>query len=196
VRMVKKATEQANICLATLGIAYSSPDYYPFMLINTLLGEGMSSRLFQTIREERGLAYDIGSYFNSYYETGSFVVSAGIDPAQTENTIRAILTELQRLCDESVPLDELDRTKAYVRGSILLGLEGTQQVASWLGSQESLRDHVRDSDEMITRLEAVTPQDIQRVAQTCFAPEWRRLAIIGPDDPRRSGYFGKLLTSM
>jgi predicted Zn-dependent peptidase len=196
VKMVKKATEQTNICLATLGIAYSSPDYYPFMLINALLGEGMSSRLFQTIREERGLAYDIGSYFNSYYETGSFVVSAGIDPAQTEKTIRAILIELKRLCNEPVLLDELERTKAYVRGSILLGLEGTQQVASWLGSQESLRDHVRDSDEMIARLEAVTPQDIQRVAQTCFAPEWRRLAIIGPDDPRRSGHFGKLLTSM
>jgi predicted Zn-dependent peptidase len=196
VKMVKKATEQVNICLGTLGMPYSSPDYYPFMLINALLGEGMSSRLFQAIREERGLAYDIGSYFNSYYETGNFVVSAGVDPSQTEETIRATLRELKRVCNERVSEDELDRIKAYVRGSILLGLEGTQQVASWLGSQESLRNHVRDVDEMIARINAVTSQDILRVAQTCFAPEWRRLAIIGPNDPRRAEHFGKLLTSV
>ena len=196
VKIVKKATEQANICLATLGIPYASPDYYPFMLINTILGEGMSSRLFQTIREERGLAYDIGSYFNSYYDAGSFVVSAGVEPARGEETVRAILLELKRVCDEPVSSEELERTKAYVRGGILLGLEGTQQVASWLGSQESLRNQVREVDEMIARIDAVTPQDIQRVAQICFAPEWRRLAIIGPEDARRAGYFGKLLTSV
>ena len=196
VKIVKKATEQANICLATLGIPYASPDYYPFMLINTIIGEGMSSRLFQTIREERGLAYDIGSYFNSYYDAGSFVVSAGVEPARSEETIRAILRELKRVCEEPVSSGELDRTKAYVRGGILLGLEGTQQVASWLGSQESLRNQVREVDEMIVRINAVTPQDIQRVAQICFAPEWRRLAIIGPEDARRAGNFGKLLTSV
>ncbi len=77
VRMIKKATEQTNICLATLGSAYTSPDYYPLLLINALLGDGMSSRLFQSLREEQGLAYDIGSYLNSYYETGNLVVSAG-----------------------------------------------------------------------------------------------------------------------
>ncbi len=195
VKMIKKETEQANICLATLGISYTSPEYYPFMLINTILGEGMSSRLFQTIREERGLAYDIGSYFNSYAETGNFVVGAGVDPSRTEETIQAIITELQRLCDIAVSKEELDRTKAYVRGSILLGLEGTQQVASWLGSQESLRNHVREVDEMLALVDAVTAEDIQRVAQICFTPAWRRLAIIGPDDTRRAGHLGKLLTS-
>jgi predicted Zn-dependent peptidase len=196
VKIVKKATEQSNICLATLGIPYTSADYYPFMLINTILGEGMSSRLFQTIREERGLAYDIGSYFNSYYDTGSFVVSAGVEPRRVEETIRATLLELKHVCDEPVSSEELERAKAYMRGGILLGLEGTQQVASWLGSQESLRDHVRDIDEMIARVNAVTAQDIQRVARACFAPEWRRLVLIGPEDARRAGYFEKLLTSV
>ena len=196
VRMIKKATEQTNICLATLGAAYDSLDYYPILLINALLGDGMSSRLFQSLREELGLAYDIGSYFNSYYDTGSLVVSAGVDPSHTEEAIRAIVAELKRLCDTPVPADELERIKAYVRGGILLGLEGTQQVASWQGSQEALHNRVRSIDEVIARVDAVTAKDIQRVAQTCFVPEWLRLAIIGPDDPKRAEYFRKLLSGV
>jgi predicted Zn-dependent peptidase len=196
VRMVKKDTEQANICLATLGISYASADYYPFLLINSLLGDGMSSRLFQSIREEQGLAYDIGSYFNSYYETGNLVVSAGVDPSHTKEVISAIVTELARLCNEPVPNDELERIKAYVRGGILLGLEGTQQVASWLGSQECLYNRIRDVDEVIANVNAVSAQDIQRVAQVCFAPEWRRLAIVGPEDAKRAVSFQRLLTGV
>ncbi len=193
VTLIKKETEQANICLGTLGVAHTSPDYYPLVLINALLGEGMSSRLFQAIREEQGLAYDIGSYYNSYYETGNLVVSAGVDPTQTEPAIRAIVDELTHLSDTLVTADELDRIKAYVRGSMVLGLEGTQQVASWLGSQESLRNTIMDVDEVIAHIDAVTQQDVQRIAQTCFAPDWRRLAIIGPYDPHQAERFGKLL---
>ncbi len=196
VHMIKKATEQTNICLATLGTAYASPDYYSLLLINALLGDGMSSRLFQSIREEQGLAYDIGSYFNSYYETGSLVVSAGVDPSHTEETIRAILVELRQLCAEPVPTEELERIKAYVRGGILLGLEGTQQVASWVGSQECLYNRVWQIDDVITHVDAVSREDIQRVAQICFAPEWRRLAVIGPDTTRRAGAFEKLLADV
>ncbi len=193
VGIIQKETEQTNICLATLGTAYSSPDYYPILLINALLGDGMSSRLFQTIREEQGLAYDIGSYFNSYHETGNLVISAGVDPSQTEATVRATLQELRKLRETPVARDEFERIKAYVRGGIVLGLEGTQQVASWLGSQESLRNTVMDIDDIVARIDAVTAQDIQRVAQICFAPEWRRLAIIGPEDPYRAEQFAQLL---
>ncbi len=194
VRMIQKDTEQANICVATLGVSYMSPDYYPFMLLNALLGDGMSSRLFQSIREEQGLAYDIGSYYNTYYDTGNLVIAASVDPSRAEGTIRAIIVELGQLCETLVPDDELERIKAYIRGGILLGLEGTQQVASWLASQESLRNRVRDIDEMIAHIDAVTALDIQRVARNCFAPEWRRLAIIGPDDKKREEYFKGLLT--
>lgn len=193
VTLINKETEQVNLCLGTLGLSYASPDYYAFMLANTILGDGMSSRLFQTIREEQGLAYDIGSYFNSYAETGNFVVSAGIDPAQTEAALRATIEELTRLCETPVSLEELARIKAYIQGSVLLGMEGTHQVASWLGSQESLHSTLLDIDKMVALIEAVTPQDIQRVAQTCFAPQWRRLAIIGPCKPRQAERLGKLL---
>ncbi|GCF07315.1 peptidase M16 [Dictyobacter arantiisoli] len=193
VRMIQKDTEQTNLCLATLGTAYASLDYYPLLLINGILGDGMSSRLFQSIREEQGLAYDIGSYVNSYYETGSLVVSAGVDPSRAQETIRATIAELTRLCHEPVPADELERTKAYVRGGIFLGLEGTQQMASWLGSQECLYNCVWDVDEVIAKIDAVTIEDVQRVAQKCFAPEWLRLAVIGPDKTRRADQFKKLL---
>ena len=153
--MIKKI-QQTNICLATMGASHASPDYYPILLINGILGDGMSSRLFQTIREEQGLAYDIGSYINTYYETGNLVVSAGVDPAQTDATVRAILSELTQLCTTPVPADELERIKAYIRGGVLLGMEGTQQVASWLAGQESLRNHVMDIDEVI-RILTVLP---------------------------------------
>jgi predicted Zn-dependent peptidase len=193
IAIINKETEQVNLCLGALGISYASPDYYAFMLANAILGEGMSSRLFQTIREEQGLAYDIGSYFNSYAETGNFVVSAGIDPSQTEAAIRAILLELNRLSDTLIAPDELGRIKAYIRGSMVLGMEGTHQVSSWLGSQESLRSTILDIDKMVDLIEAVTPQEIQRIAQTCFAPQWRRLAIIGPCKPRQGERLGQLL---
>ncbi len=196
VAMIQKETEQTNFCLALPGASHSSPNYYPILLINGILGEGMSSRLFQTIREEQGLAYDIGSYINTYYETGNLVISAGVDPSQTETTVQAILHELTRLCTTPVPEDELERIKAYVRGGIQLGLEGTQQVASWLAGQESLRNHVMDVDEVIARINAVTPADIQRTAQISFAPEWRRLAIIGPDDPQQVKHFERLLRDL
>ena len=193
--LIEKETEQVNLCLGTLGIAYSSPDYYTLMLINAILGDGMSSRLFQTIREEQGLAYDIGSYFNSYAETGNFVVSAGVDPSQVEAAIRAIVNELSRLCTTPVPTDELDRIKAYIKGGLFLGLEGTSQVASWLGSQESLRGKILDLDEIIAHVENVTAQDIQRLAQTCFAPQWRHLALIGPYEPTQEKSLRTLLNS-
>lgn len=193
VSLVQRDTEQTNICLATLGAAYTAEEYYPILLINALLGDGMSSRLFQTLREEQGLAYDIGSYFNSYHETGSLVISAGVDPTQTEPALKAIISELTRLCESPVAADELSRSKAYTRGGIELGLEGTQQVASWLGSQECLRDTIIDPDEVIAQMEAVSAQDIQRVAQRCFAPDWRRLCMIGPDEPERAEHFERVL---
>jgi predicted Zn-dependent peptidase len=193
VAVIQKETEQANVCLGTLGIAYTSPDYYAFMLTNALLGEGMSSRLFQVIREEQGLAYDIGSYFNSYADTGNFVVSAGVDPAQIEPAIQAITGELARISQQPVPADELERIKAYIRGNIMLGLEGTAQVASWLGTQEYSRGRIVPLDELVAKIDAVTADDIQRIAQHCFAPEWRRLAVIGPYKAGSAAHFAKLL---
>src|SRR5260221_13001406 len=116
----------------------------------------------------------MGSYLNSYAERGNFVVGAGVDPSQVEPVIGAITRELFHICEVPVPAEELNRIKAYIRGSMLLGLEGTHQVASWLGSQESLRGNIYDIDEILASVEAVTTEVIHRVANSCFAPEWRR----------------------
>ncbi len=194
--LIEKETEQVNLCIGTLGIAYSSPDYYTLLLINAILGDGMSSRLFQAIREEQGLAYDIGSYYNSYAETGNFVISAGVDPTQVEAAVRAIVHELSNLCTIPVPAGELDRIKAYMKGGLSLGLEGTSQVSYWLGSQEALRGEILTAEEITTRIEAVTPRDILRLAQTCFAPQWRHLALIGPCKPEQAKFLSTLLNSV
>ena len=193
VLLIEKETEQVNLCIGALGIAYSSPDYYTLMLINAILGDGMSSRLFQVLREEQGLAYDIGSYFNSYAETGNFVISAGVDLTQVEAAIRAIGNELSNLCTTPVPVDELGRIKAYLKGGLLLGLEGTSQVSYWLGSQEALRGEILSAEEITARIEVVTSQDIQHLAQNCFAPQWRHLALIGPCKPEQANFLGTLL---
>jgi predicted Zn-dependent peptidase len=94
-----------------------------------------------------------------------------------------------------VPTDELDRIKAYIKGGLLLGLEGTSQVAYWLGSQESLRGKIFDVDEIIAQIENVTAQDIQRIARTCFAPQWRHLALIGPYESKQAEFLCTLLNS-
>jgi predicted Zn-dependent peptidase len=196
VRIITKDTEQTTINLATFGTAYGTTDYYPLMVANGLLGDGMSSRLFQSIREEQGLAYDIGSYFNSYRETGNLVISGGVDPERSGQAISAIVAELEKLRTIAVPADELERIKAYVRGGFLLGMEGTQQVASWLGSQECLYNRIHEIDEIIAHVDAVTAQDVQHVAKTCFAPDWRRLVIVGPEKDQRTAYFEQLLTGV
>ncbi len=115
------------------------------MLLNTILGGGMSSRLFQSVREEQGLAYDVGSSPISYLDTGAFLVSAGVEPKQTGAALTAILHEMARMRDEYVGEDELERAKEYSRGRIALSLEDTHSVASWLGGQEALLGYVRET---------------------------------------------------
>jgi len=112
---------------------------------------------------------------------------------EVEAAVRAIVNELSSLCTTPVPADELDRIKAYMKGGLLLGLEGTSQVAYWLGSQESLRGKILDVDEITAHIESVTARDIQLLAQTCFAPQWRHLALIGPCEPIQAEFLGTLL---
>src|SRR6185437_15289098 len=105
-------------------------------LLNVALGDGMSSRLFVELRERQGLAYDIGSAPSYYHDTGSFTVSAGVEPKRTEATIRAAIGELRKLRDEPLRPDELARVKEYTKGRTALRLEDTYSVAAWMGGQE------------------------------------------------------------
>jgi predicted Zn-dependent peptidase len=180
VRLEHKRTEQVNLCLAAPGISHGDPARYALAVLNGVLADGMSSRLFQEIRERQGLAYDVGSDIESYYETGALVIYAGVDPERTDATIRAILAELSRLREELVPQGELRRIKEYTKGRMVLRLEETHQVASSLGGEELLRNQITEIDEAIAQVDAVTSEDVRQLAQRLFQEQNLRLAMVGP----------------
>jgi predicted Zn-dependent peptidase len=180
VQIEYRKTEQTNFCLLTPGIHHSSPDYYPIILLNAILGDGMSSRLFVEVREHQGLAYDVSSSPVSYHDTGIFVIYAGVEPRRTDEALRAILKELARICDEEVTPGELIHAQEYTKGRMSLRLEDTHSIASWLGGQEALLNEIYSLDEIFARIDAVTRADLQRLARQLFQEDWLRLAIVGP----------------
>ena len=140
-------------------------------MMNTILGEGSSSRLFQKVREEAGLAYDVHSFQTDYSDVGTLQVYAGVDPTDLTAAVDAILTELRRLRDEPVAADELDRARAYASGRLELKLEESRHVSAWLGVQEALHDRVLTLDEALAELSQVTPESIQTLAQRLIRDE-------------------------
>ena len=175
----RKDTEQAHICLGTRAVSYLDPDRYALDLINTVLGEGMSSRLFLEIRERRGLAYDVHSYSSKHSDAGYFAVYMGVDPKKAEEAVDAALGELRRIAEELVPEAELVKAKEFTKGRLRLGLEGTNSLATWLCQQELLTGKVRTVDEVVALFEAVTQEDLQRVARRVLEQPVQ-LAVIGP----------------
>ena len=152
----QRETEQAYLCLGGPALSRADPDRYALRLANAILGDGMSSRLFLEVRERRGLAYDVQSYVNAFYDTGAVVVSAGVEPEQVDPALEAILAEVDKLRQCPVPETELRKVKEYVKGRTLLGLEDSSSVASWYATQELLTPELLTPDEAIERIEAVT----------------------------------------
>jgi len=179
-RIHHKETAQAHLCLSVPGIHRGHPDRFKLRLLNTILGAGMSSRLFTEIRERRGLAYNIYSYTSGMHDTGAVGVYAGVDLRRIEDAIEAVLAEWDRLRQESVPADELTKAKEFIKGRLLLQMEDSFSVAAWCGRQEVLSPEVLTVDEVIEAIEAVTAADIQRVAQGLFLGERLNLAVVGP----------------
>ena len=179
VRLLQKETEQAHICLGTRALSYLDPDRYALDLLNTLLGEGMSSRLFLEVREKRGLAYDVHSYSSKHSDGGYFAVYMGVDPKKTEEALDAVLAELHKVADQVVPNEELTKVQEFTKGRLRLGLESTNSLASWLCQQELLMDEVKTVDEVVALYGSVTAADVQRVAQSVLRQPLQ-LAVIGP----------------
>jgi predicted Zn-dependent peptidase len=173
-------TEQANLCLALPALSYNHPDRYVLLLLDTILGAGMSSRLFQKIREERALAYSIYSSLRQHADAGAAIIYAGVDPAQAPQCLAATWAELERLATEEVSPEELTRAKEYNKGRILLRMEDSYGVASWYGGQELLLERIEEVDQVIAQLEAVRSADLHRLAGTLFRREFLRLAVVGP----------------
>lgn len=180
----RRDTTQAHLCVGVPALRRDHPDSWTLELLNAVLGDGMSSRLFLSVREEKGLAYDVHSYQVDYADSGALVVYAGVDPAKLREALRAILAELARLRDELVPDSELAKARAYVSGRLELRLEETRHLASWLGGQEALHDRVLTLDEALAELAAVDPPAIQRLAAELLRDDALRLAVVAP--PRRA----------
>ena len=176
----KRSTNQAQVCIGLPALERDHPDSWTLAVLNTVLGDGMSSRLFLSVREELGLAYDVSSGLVDYADAGALEISAGVDPAGLPSAIEAILTELMRLRDEAVPADELAKAKRYLAGGLELRMDDTRHVASWIGGQEALHDRVLDLDEALAQVEAVDVEGVGRLARRLFVDEGLRLAAVAP----------------
>lgn len=172
--------EQGHLCLALPGLTRTHPDRYALSVMNAVLGEGMSSRLFLNIREDRGLAYAVESGLNLLQDTGSWVIYAGVDPERGPEALAAILAELERLRDEPIPAEELHKAKEYLKGRLVLGLEDSFSQISWVASQKLLMDQIKLPAEVLQAYDAVTAADVQIIAQKLIVPTAYSLAAVGP----------------
>lgn len=179
-KVLGKRGEQVHVCIGWRGVHQQHPDKWAFQMLNAILGEGMSSRLFLELRERRALAYDVHSYESNYSDAGHLVVYAGVAPDRTTEALAAAMREVARLRDEAVGDAELARIRDFVKGRIDLRLEGTGGVAGWLAGQEMFYDRVRSAEEIGTIVDGITAADIQRVARQYLRPELAFVAAIGP----------------
>ena len=176
----RRDTTQAQLCVGVPALRRDHPDAWTLALLNAILGDGMSSRLFLSLVDRDALAYDVGSGVVEYADAGSLEVTAGVDPAKVTQALAAILAELARLRDEPVPDEELAKAKAYVAGGLELRMDETRHLASWVGGQEALHDRVLTLDEALEAVASVTTAGIHRLAGELFRNELLRLAVVAP----------------
>jgi predicted Zn-dependent peptidase len=175
----KKALEQVQFCLGVPAPPVNDPRRYAVYLLNTMLGGGMSSRLFQTIREDQGLAYAIYSEMNPFRDTGSLCVYAGTSVDKTRKVLQLTLQELRRLKEETVSDVELKRAKDQVKSNMVIGLESSGSRMANLARQQMYFGRFFGVDEMMEEIEAVTTADVQELAQELFQPETMALTLLG-----------------
>jgi predicted Zn-dependent peptidase len=182
----RRRTEQAHICLGVRTHGYLHPDRYALDLLNTVLGEGMSSRLFLNIRERLGLAYDVHSFTQKHRDTGHLGIYLGVDPKKAFEAIKAVIAEMNTLCEQDLTDEELLRAKEFTKGRLRLDLETTNGVAFWLTYQELLLGGIRSIEDELRLVDAVTAADVRRVASSVLR-EPLQMAVIGPFT-RESGF--------
>ncbi|MFN2544050.1 MAG: M16 family metallopeptidase, partial [Actinomycetota bacterium] len=177
----QRPTEQAHICLGTNGLPRGDDDRFAFGIANMALGGGMSSRLFQEVREKRGLAYSVYSYHGMYAETGVFAVYAGTTPSKAQEVLDILRREVGDIRDGGLTEEEFTRAKGHMKGALVLGLEDTSGRMSRLGKSEIAHGEILSVDETLDRIDAVTLDDARRVAERVLSQPMA-LAVIGPFD--------------
>jgi len=184
VRVVRRTTEQANIVLGGLGVARTDERRFPLGVLDAAIGGGMSSRLFQEVREKRGLAYSVYSYHAQYADTGLFGVYAGCVPRKVDDVLAICRDELAKVAAQGITFDELERGKGQLRGSLVLGLEDTGSRMSRIGKAELVYGELLSVDDILARIDAVTLDDVAAVSADLLTPP-PTLAVVGPFDESR-----------
>ena len=175
----RRKTEQAHIAYGTSALPRRDPRRFAFGVVNNALGEGMSSRLFQEVREKRGLAYAVYSYHAMYAETGLFCVYAGTTPARAKEVLRIVRAQIEDMAGKGPAPSELDRAKGHMKGGLVLSQEDTSSRMNRLGKLEVAHGEILTVDEVIERIDAVTAEDARDVADAVLTGE-PSLAVIGP----------------
>jgi predicted Zn-dependent peptidase len=179
-----RPTEQAHVVLGLRSVPSLDPDRDALTVMNHALGGGMASRLFQEIREERGLAYSVYSYRAAFDDTGYLAIYAGTAPERVQETIEVIEAQLERLEREGLPAAELEAAKGHLTGSLAMSLETSASRMRRLGRAELVEGEIQSLDEVIARIEAVTADDIDRVVERVVRGAPRTLAVVGPHEAR------------
>ena len=176
----KKQLEQVQVCLGCKGLNYTHDDRFGIMALNTILGNSMSSRLFQEVREQNALAYSIYSYVTAYRDTGLLTIYAGTDPSNAIQAIRLIMKEMKKIKDEGITPAEETRVKNQIKGNLVLSLESSNSHMSRIARQEIYFGKYLSMDDVIKAVDKVTAGQIHRIAQQLFTPENLALSILGP----------------
>jgi predicted Zn-dependent peptidase len=179
-RYQKKDTEQMHILLGVPGLGQDDDEIYAMHIFNNILGGGLSSRLFQEIREQRGLAYSVYSYHSTYVDTGLFAIYAGTSPNNTKEVIECILRELKGIAEQGITAEELERTKAQIKGGLYLGLESVSSRMSRLGKTELTYNRVLSPEEVVEKLEKVTLADVLRLIRRLWQRDKISIMTLGP----------------
>ena len=180
VRLHTKASDQAHLCLGVPSYPIEHPDRYALQLVATILGTGMSSRLFTEVRERRGLAYYVYAVNHSYVDAGSLYSQAGVDVKRVDEAVETIAAELRRIAEEPVEDEELEKSRNLAKGRFVLQIESPQSLILFGLRREVLEGRVAEPQEVLDGLNAVTAEDIQRVAQDVIGRNDLNLALIGP----------------
>ncbi len=175
-----RGTEQAQMCVSLRGVARRDPERFAVDVLTAVLGDGMGSRLFQEIRERRGLAYSVDASSSYLQDTGALIIYAGVPPDKADEALSAIMEQLGRIARRAVTQAELERAKEYTKGRLLLGLETPAANAGWIGSQVVQGVDIMTPEQWIAALDAVTADDVRRMARRLFDGAAPQLALVGP----------------
>ena len=178
-KVERRETEQTHLCLALPGLSLQHPKRFTLDLMNVILGEGMSSRLFLEVRDKLGLAYNIHSYLDHFQDSGALTVYAGVEPKNLEIGITAILEQLT-LLKEKISVEELTKAKELSKGRLLLRMEDSRSVAGWIGGQEILNGSILDVEQVVSIIDAITVEEMRSLARELLIGDKLRLSVVGP----------------